>query len=87
MYDYCYTIAIMTTINISLPTQLKAQSQLLIDQGYFASFSDLVRSALRTTLEKSRYEVWAQEARDDMSQGRATILRNEADINTFVDEL
>ena len=31
MYDYCY-YSHMDTINISLPTQLKAQADALIDQ-------------------------------------------------------
>jgi Arc/MetJ-type ribon-helix-helix transcriptional regulator len=37
----------MTTINISLPDKLKKQADKLIKDGYYASFSDLVRTGLR----------------------------------------
>jgi uncharacterized protein len=40
----------MTTINISLPDKLKKQADSLVKEGYYASFSDLVRSALRGQL-------------------------------------
>jgi Arc/MetJ-type ribon-helix-helix transcriptional regulator len=41
----------MKTINISLPDKLKSQADNLIKSGYYASFSDLVRTALRHELE------------------------------------
>jgi len=37
----------MATINISLPDKLKIQADDLVDQGYYVSFSDLIRTALR----------------------------------------
>jgi len=40
----------MKTINISLPDKLKTQADNLIRAGYYASFSDLVRTALRSVL-------------------------------------
>ena len=42
----------MKTINISLPDKLKTQADNLIRAGYYASFSDLVRTALRETIAK-----------------------------------
>ena len=42
----------MTTINISLPEKLKKQADALIKQGYYVSFSDLVRTAIRRLIEK-----------------------------------
>jgi len=42
----------MKTINISLPDKLKTQADNLIRAGYYASFSDLVRTALRETISK-----------------------------------
>ena len=46
----------MATINISLPDKIKVQADKLVSQGYYVSFSDLVRTALRgiiTSPEKS----------------------------------
>jgi Arc/MetJ-type ribon-helix-helix transcriptional regulator len=42
----------MSTINISLPQKLKEQAEVLIGNGYYASFSDLVRTALREAINK-----------------------------------
>lgn len=46
----------MKTINISLPDKLKSQADNLIRQGYFASFSDLVRTAIREVIGKQQGE-------------------------------
>ena len=43
----------MKTINISLPDKLKIQADNLIRAGYYASFSDLVRTALREVMNKT----------------------------------
>ena len=59
----------MDTINISLPTQLKAQADALIDQGHYASFSDIVRSALRLILSTNQYDQIVQEAVGDHRLG------------------
>lgn len=42
----------MKTINISLPDKLKTQADNLIRAGYYASFSDLVRTAIRQVMAK-----------------------------------
>lgn len=42
----------MKTINISLPDKLKTQADNLIRAGYYASFSDLVRTAIREVMSK-----------------------------------
>ena len=42
----------MKTINISLPDKLKSHADNLIKQGYYASFSDLVRTAIREVMSK-----------------------------------
>jgi len=42
----------MKTINISLPDKLKTQADNLIRAGYYASFSDLVRTAIRQVMTK-----------------------------------
>lgn len=74
----------MDTINISLPTQLKMQSEALIEGGHYASFSDLVRSALRLIIHSNRYDQMAQEAVADYRQGKTKALRTKKDIDGFV---
>ncbi|OGK66383.1 hypothetical protein A2313_04105 [Candidatus Roizmanbacteria bacterium RIFOXYB2_FULL_41_10] len=46
----------MKTINISLPDKLKSQADNLIKSGYYASFSDLVRTAIREVIGKQTEE-------------------------------
>ena len=77
----------MNTINISLPSKLKTQADTLIDQGYFASFSDLVRSAIRELVGGSRYDVLLREAIDDHRKGKSKVLRTKKDIDNFLDEI
>ena len=74
----------MDTINISLPTQLKAQADALIDQGHYASFSDIVRSALRLIIHTNHYDQMAQEAVEDHRLGKTKVLRTKKDIHAFV---
>lgn len=74
----------MNTINISLPTQLKAQADALIDQGHYASFSDIVRSALRLILRANHYDQMVQEAVEDYRLGKTKALRTKKDIDAYV---
>lgn len=74
----------MDTINISLPTQLKAQADALIDQGHYASFSDIVRSALRLIIRTNRYDQMVEEAVEDHRLGRTKVLRTKKDIREYV---
>lgn len=74
----------MDTINISLPSQLKAQAEALIDQGHYASFSDIVRNALRLIIRTNYYDDLAQEAVEDYRQGKTKALRTKKDIDAFV---
>jgi len=77
----------MTTINISLPDKLKEQAESLVDKGLYASFSDLVRDALRQTISKSRYDLWAEEAKEDLRKGRAKVLKSQKDIDEYIKSL
>ena len=74
----------MDTINISLPTQLKAQADALIDQGHYASFSDIVRSALRLIIHANRNDQMVQEAVEDHRLGKTKTLRTKKDIDAYV---
>lgn len=77
----------ITTINVSLPTQLKNQAQQLIDDGYYASFSDAVRTALRQLVNQAQLEQLSQTAKHEYQTGKTKALKNAADINEFFDKL
>lgn len=83
MYEYCIIIA-MTTINISLPTQLKNQADLLVSQGYYASFSDLARTALRQIISKEELNLWLKQTKDNEVKNKAAILNSDQDIDLFL---
>ncbi len=74
----------MDTINISLPSQLKGQADNLIKKGYFASFSDLVRTALRKVLAEAYYDSLAREAVAEHKAGKTIVLKNKKDIHDFI---
>ena len=74
----------MDTINISLPTQLKTQADALIEQGHYASFSDLVRTALRTLLAEMHYTALVREARKEHATGKTTVLSTPTDIRRYI---
>lgn len=74
----------MDTINISLPTQLKSQADALVKQGHYASFSDIVRSALRMIIHTNRYDQMVEEAVRDHRLGKTKVLRTKKDIQTYV---
>lgn len=77
----------MVTINISLPERLKEESEKLVKVGMYASFSDLVRDSLRNTISKNKYDVWANEAEQDLKDGKGTVLKNKKQIADFFDSL
>jgi putative addiction module CopG family antidote len=77
----------MNTINISLPDQLKGQADKLIQEGYYVSFSDLVRTALRTIIVENRYDQLAKEAIDEHRLGKSKALRSKKDIETLVNTI
>jgi Arc/MetJ-type ribon-helix-helix transcriptional regulator len=74
----------MTTINISLPTQLKNQADLLVSQGYYASFSDLARTALRQIISKEELNLWLKQTKDNEVKNKAAILNSDQDIDLFL---
>ena len=74
----------MSTINISLPEKLKADAEVLIKKG---SFSDLVRHSIRELVSINRYDRWAAEAKEDLKKGRAVVLRNEKEIDEYMNSI
>lgn len=74
----------MDTINISLPSQLKIQAQALVKQGYFVSFSDLVRTALRRVVAEGNYEKMVKVAENEYRSGKTKALSAKKDIAEYV---
>ncbi|NQS89579.1 type II toxin-antitoxin system ParD family antitoxin [Patescibacteria group bacterium] len=77
----------MATINISIPEQLKSESETLVRSGYYASFSDLVRDSLRHLLEKSKFDLLANQAKKELKKGKATVLDSNKAIDEFLGNL
>lgn len=77
----------MITINISLPEKLKDQARDLIKEGFYASFSDLVRDSLRKTLESAKYDMWVEEAKEDIENGGAVVLKNKKQIRDYFEKI
>jgi Arc/MetJ-type ribon-helix-helix transcriptional regulator len=72
------------TINISLPIKLKAQADELVRDGYFSSFSDLVRNALRIELNKPSYDTLLKEVKEEEKRGESVILETGDDVDAFM---
>ena len=77
----------MTTVNISLPEKLKEQAETLVRSGFYASFSDLVRDSLRRLVSQSKYELWVEEANEDLKTGKAKVLKSKKDIDSYFKNL
>ncbi len=77
----------MHTINVSLPSQLKLQADQLIQAGYFASFSDLVRTALRQTLTEIQLNSLANQAISEHRSGQAKTLKDAQAVAQYVDQV
>jgi len=77
----------MTTINVSLPEKLKEQAETLVKSGFYASFSDLVRDSLRRLVSQSKYDLWVEEAKEDVRKGKAKVLKSKKDIDSYFKNL
>ena len=82
MYDNC-----MDTINISIPEKLRGQANKLVEAGYYASFSDLTRTAVRKLISESELDVLFDETQKDYKEGKAMVLKNQGDIDDFFQKL
>ena len=69
----------MSVANVSLPEKLK--------KGYYSSFSDIVRSALRDTVKESKYNLMADEAKEEYKKGNSVVLKTKEDIKKYMDSL
>ena len=77
----------MATVNISLPEKLRDEAQILIKGGYYSSFSDLVRDSIRQIVSKGKYDLWVQEAKNDLKSGKAKVLRSPREIEDYMKSL
>lgn len=77
----------MNTVNISLPAKLKEQAQKLVDAGFYASFSDLVRDSLRQVVKKSKYDLMLEEAIEDEKRGKGVLIKNEKELKEYFNSL
>jgi len=79
----------MSTINISIPSQLKTQTENLVDLGFYSSFSDAVRDALRKLLEqqKTNYDFMAEKAIQEHNDQKGTVLTSAQDIDAYISNL
>lgn len=77
----------MTTINISLPDVLKKQADAVIADGYYASFSDLTRTALRQILRDHKLDRMVAEAKQEYKEGKGILLRTDKDIEEYFAKL
>jgi len=73
----------INTINISLPEKLKNQADALISDGHYASFSDLVRTALRSVITDNYYDFLAKQAKDEYRHGKGTLLQSNEDMDRY----
>jgi len=76
----------INTINISLPSQLKTDSEKLVKNGQYASFSDLVRTALRKLIEETNYNNLSNQAKKEFIQGKSFILKNSKSIDNYLNQ-
>ncbi|EKD52777.1 MAG: hypothetical protein ACD_61C00244G0001 [uncultured bacterium] len=76
----------ISTINVSLPRQLKNEADELVKEGYYASFSDLVRTSVRKLLE-SKYDIWVAEAKKDHKNGKLKTISDTKEIGGYLDTL
>ena len=76
----------INTINISLPSQLKIDSEKLIQQGQYVSFSDLVRTAIRKLLEETNYDQLAKQAKKEYLQNKSISIKKSTDIDQYLDK-
>lgn len=77
----------MVTINISLPEKLKDEAETLINSGFYASFSDLVRDSLRHAIFRNKYGLLTKEAKKDLKTGKAAVLKSDKNIDNFFKKL
>jgi len=73
----------ISTINVSFPSELKKEAQMFINDGYYASFSDLVRTSVRELLGR-RYQKMIDDSERDIKEGKAVALKSAKEIEEYV---
>ena len=70
-----------------MPDKLKIEAESLVKKGFYSSFSDVVRDSLRRLVAGNKYDRWLAEAKDDFKKGRATVLRNDEDVDKYMNSI
>lgn len=73
----------MTTINISLPDQLKQEADSLIADGYYASFSDVARTGLRQLVLDHKLQRMSEEAKKEYKEGKSIVIKSRKDLEKY----
>jgi len=60
-----------------------ATSLMFINDGYYASFSDLVRTSVRELLER-RYQKMIDDSERDIKEGKAVVLKSAKEIEEYI---
>ena len=63
------------------------QADALISEGHYASFSDLVRTALRNVITDNYYDLLAKQAKEEYRRGKGVVLKSHEDIDRFLDTI
>ncbi len=74
----------MNRVTVSLPDKLKEETNKLIERGFYASFSDAVRAALRGIVEKNKYDLWADEAKKEYEAGTTDVINDSDGIDEYM---
>lgn len=67
----------MSTINISIPPELKKQVEKLIECGFYTSFSDACRDGLRKIVERNAFDDILEISKREKAAGQKAGLTDE----------
>jgi Arc/MetJ-type ribon-helix-helix transcriptional regulator len=71
----------MPTTTINLPTQMRKKANLFIEDGFYISLGDMIRSALRLLMEKDNDDLLLAQAKNDLKKGRGVMLKTDKEID------
>jgi len=63
---------------------LKDKADSFVSEGYYASFSDIVRTALRDLISSIHYERIASETMKQYASGKTKALEANKDIDAYI---
>ncbi|OGJ38360.1 MAG: hypothetical protein A2383_03835 [Candidatus Pacebacteria bacterium RIFOXYB1_FULL_39_46] len=75
----------MPKISVFIPAYLKTEAEQLIKEGHFVSLSDLIRTALRKTIDQAQQNFIFHEFKREYRRGGAIVLENPRDVEVFLE--